>query len=547
MAKPGSKQLEDEVTCAICIEHFTDPRLLPCLHTFCRHCLEDLAEHSGKGKLVCPLCKVEYEIAVADIPSLKVNFPINNLISILSFLTSEDSDKKPVCEMCESGETSQGRCNDCAQFVCELCITGHKRMRPLQHHTIVSLEEVKSRRPLAMNVIYYCDKHKGKKLKLFCESCEEVICKDCTVVDHKNHDYLFTSDVIAREKEEILGRAKKVSPKVTDIEQAIALVEKAQEALEENKHATRRDLDAFIDKQISALEKMRADLKSEIDSACQKQEKQLTAERENLSVRLASARSSLDFAERLCTESCDVGLLSIRKEVLSQLSILAEKPVDLPFMEGGVRLVVDEEYWGSLSKNISILVPSGFEKSAILGTKGKEYIRDLLVFLSPVQRSANSQWELCYSAKRDGWNSKTFHEKCDGKAPNVVIVSVDGRYVFGGYTDVAWTMTDRGYQSSSASFLYSLFSRYGYRPEKLPLSATPGQQAIFDSTDRGPSFGGGHDLYISNEAGSNSQSYTNPYSYACPQGGTTNNYCNVFAGTQNFTPDDMEVFYEIAK
>ncbi|XP_048577411.1 uncharacterized protein LOC116611725 [Nematostella vectensis] len=567
MATSASRRLEDEVTCSLCIEHFNDPRVLPCLHSFCRHCLEELAVHSeGRGKLVCPLCKAEFQvichikrayqkyiyyyISPADVPSLKVNFMINSILSVLPLLTSEDSKKKPVCESCDSGEPAQGRCNECDHFVCEQCISAHKRFQPVQHHTILSFDEIKSGKLLAMSKTSYCTKHEGEVLKLFCESCKEVICRDCTVVDHKNHDYLFTSDVIAREKEEILGSAKKVASKITDIEQAMALVEETQQHLEENKRATRRDLDQFIDKQIGALEKMRSDLRGEIESACQKQEKQLTAQRETLSMRLASARSSLEFAERMCREANDVDVLSIRNEVLSQLSSLAEKPVDQPCTEGQVRLVVDDEYWGSFSKKISVDEHTVFEKSAILSGKGPEYLRDLLGFLQPVQQSPKSRWVRCFSAKRDGWAARTFHEKCNGKAPNIVLVSVGGRYVFGGYSDVAWTMSDRGWQSSSRSFLFTLCNKNGYRPEKLPLRDPPDKFAIYDHTSYGQVFGdpwfcGGSDLYIADNAGGNKVSRTEPHKYARPQGATFDGPCDVFAGTWTFTPDEMEVFHEV--
>ncbi|EDO30972.1 predicted protein, partial [Nematostella vectensis] len=188
MATSASRRLEDEVTCSLCIEHFNDPRVLPCLHSFCRHCLEELAVHSeGRGKLVCPLCKAEFQISPADVPSLKVNFMINSIISVLPLLTSDDSKKKPACESCDSGEPAQGRCNECDHFVCEQCISAHKNIKTLQHHTILSLDEIKSGKLLAMSKTSYCTKHKDKKLKLFCESCKEVICRDCTVVDHKNH------------------------------------------------------------------------------------------------------------------------------------------------------------------------------------------------------------------------------------------------------------------------------------------------------------------------------------------------------------------------
>ncbi|XP_048577294.1 tripartite motif-containing protein 45 [Nematostella vectensis] len=397
MATSASRRLEDEVTCSICKEHFNDTRVLPCFHSFCRHCLEELAVHSeGRGKLVCPLCKAEFQISPADVSSLKVNFMINSIISVLPLFTSEDSKKKTVCQMCDSGEPAQGRCNECDHFVCEQCISAHKRLRPLQHHTILSLDEIKSGKLLAMSKTTYCTKHKGKKLKLFCESCKEVICRDCTVVDHKNHDYLFTSDVIAREKEEILERAKKVTSKLTDIEQAMALVEKAQQHLDENKRAARRDLDQFIDKQIGALEKMRSYLKGEIESACQKQEKQLTAQRENLSMRLASARSSLEFAERMCREANDVDVLSIRNEVLSQLSSLAEKPVDQPCMEGGVRLVVDQEYWSPCQRRSRLM----YQAKSQLVNLSIQFLRSPPSSAAKVQSTSEISWDSCSPCSR---------------------------------------------------------------------------------------------------------------------------------------------------
>ena len=60
-------------------------------------------------------------------------------------------------------------------------------------------------------------------------------------------------------------------------------------------------------------------------------------------------------------------------------------------------------------------------------------------------------------------------------------------------------------------------------------------------------FGGGHDLYISTNAASNTGSYTNlGYTYNTPSiysYGTTT--CQSFlAGSHSFSPNDVEVFYE---
>ena len=61
----------------------------------------------------------------------------------------------------------------------------------------------------------------------------------------------------------------------------------------------------------------------------------------------------------------------------------------------------------------------------------------------------------------------------------------------------------------------------------------------------GPTFGGGHDIYISNNALSNSGSYTYcGQTYSVPSGYSAGN-CGFYTGVRPFTPTDIEVFYEI--
>ena len=61
-------------------------------------------------------------------------------------------------------------------------------------------------------------------------------------------------------------------------------------------------------------------------------------------------------------------------------------------------------------------------------------------------------------------------------------------------------------------------------------------------------FGGGFDLYISNNAASNSNSYTYcGHTYSLPPGYSASySSCRFYAGgsSAHFTPTDVEVFYE---
>ena len=114
-----------------------------------------------------------------------------------------------------------------------------------------------------------------------------------------------------------------------------------------------------------------------------------------------------------------------------------------------------------------------------------------------------------------------------------------------------FSLTDSSniYQYDSKAFLFSLVNKPGWAPVKLPQTGRYSSDAYsirFDSSD-GPTFGGGYDIHISSSASSNSISYSNlGHTYSAPSGYSySSTFARTFlAGTYNFTPDEVETFYE---
>ncbi|XP_032224429.1 uncharacterized protein LOC5500053 [Nematostella vectensis] len=161
--------------------------------------------------------------------------------------------------------------------------------------------------------------------------------------------------------------------------------------------------------------------------------------------------------------------------------------------------------------------------------------------LRPVQQSPSSTWRLCYRAGSHGWAASTFHSYCNNMGPTVTIVKTSS-YIFGGYTDQSWTGCNC-WKSSSKSFMFTIYNTFGYKPAKLPLRYSPHGHAIYDNYGYGPTFGGGHDLYITNYPDRNTNSYSS-HTYDRPRWCTSDS-CDVLAGSTSFYLSDIEVFYEV--
>ncbi|XP_074621554.1 uncharacterized protein LOC141880073 [Acropora palmata] len=178
----------------------------------------------------------------------------------------------------------------------------------------------------------------------------------------------------------------------------------------------------------------------------------------------------------------------------------------------------------------------GLDDSRILSGDTSK-ISQLNNWLLPhLRNSLKSYWALCWRANVHGWSSRTFHGNCDGKGPTVTIIKV-GSYIFGGYTDKSWRWS-AGYISSSKAFIYSLRNYYGYGYFKRDVTSS--SYAIYSYYNYGPTFGSGHDISIRGNSG---WYYRNSYSQCSSYRGR---YCsmNVFTGSRNFRPSNVEVYYE---
>ena len=102
IAEKSVEDLEKEITCAICHDHYTEPKVLPCLHYYCKQCIHRLTLRTGLDKpFSCPECPQ------GNVDELPTAFFVNRMKSVHSKLERAHGKVEAKCEMC-FGDRAEG-------------------------------------------------------------------------------------------------------------------------------------------------------------------------------------------------------------------------------------------------------------------------------------------------------------------------------------------------------------------------------------------------------------------------------------------------------
>jgi hypothetical protein len=148
-----------------------------------------------------------------------------------------------------------------------------------------------------------------------------------------------------------------------------------------------------------------------------------------------------------------------------------------------------------------------------------------------------SNINLLFDTQRDGDSSSTFHDKCDGKSPTLVVIKSKNGYVFGGYATSPWQANNDNPISAPNSFIFSLNQKQKYY-------ASSQQNSIINGGNRSNQRDsmmfriGCCDINIKHNCTNNGQNQTNCDKFSVPSQNILN------GGNRYFTVSNLEV-YEI--
>lgn len=104
------------------------------------------------------------------------------------------------CTGCEENVAASHFCTDCTEWLCELCAQAHRRVKVTKDHNVESVSQMSASvaassanvsAGMSKHCVMMCPAHPKELLKLYCETCVKLTCRDCQLEEHREHKYQF--------------------------------------------------------------------------------------------------------------------------------------------------------------------------------------------------------------------------------------------------------------------------------------------------------------------------------------------------------------------
>ena len=260
MTEEALKKLEQQLNCSICLDTYTNPKLLQCFHVYCQQCLVPLVDRDQRGQLglTCPICRQVTPVPNRGVAGLQSAFHINHLLEL------QDSFQK----LDNPAAALQG------------AVGGTTNAAP------------------SREAIRHCFQHPEKELELYCETCGELVCLKCAIKGlgkHFGHNCKELHQAFQEYKEEIISSLKPMEKQVATLKGVLAQLDTHCGEISDQREATEEEVHTTFRRLQEVLNVRETELIHQLHRITQSKLKALAVHRDKIETILAQLSSCLLF------------------------------------------------------------------------------------------------------------------------------------------------------------------------------------------------------------------------------------------------------------
>ena len=299
--------------CKLCGGYYCDLRLLHCLHTFCKSCLDSVVKENEE-KTSCPTC---HKVSPHPPHRLPRHVRLENEAAIARRLAKIQSEQS--CGSCDSKEQAEAYCHQCDASLCAFCIKCHKTLQGLRDHKVEALTNIST--SLTSSLVY-CTDHPGKVLEYYCTTCSSLICHECYMFEHKEHKYCRIQEAMTVENADITNSLPSLKKAHSTVSQSKEKVESVMLSITKRSEAIKSHINDIFQSIIAALEKRHQELLKEVDVFTLTKSSPLQTQLESLNELVSDIECVMSTCSEASEEFSPTEFLAIKctlSEVMSSL------------------------------------------------------------------------------------------------------------------------------------------------------------------------------------------------------------------------------------
>ena len=284
--------------CPVCLDNFVDARVLQCLHSVCKTCVDKMLVTAADGHVKCPVCRATVTLPSGGAACLPKDVTV---------LGTPIGGESLACDLCDDDKTKKKPttwCKTCRLAFCD----GHAVPHMIsagsngEMHNVVllhlAMQEISRESTHGQRgVVPMCSRH-NQPIRFHCGPCDVAICGDCgTIGDHRNHEPVrYIEEIIEERKREVFEKVDRLESEFTrKLEHSLQAVDHVSTELARRADEVRTDIRQAGKRAVQMLEAHVEQMVQDVDALEESRSKVLDQQEDELKSFLDSARNAIRF------------------------------------------------------------------------------------------------------------------------------------------------------------------------------------------------------------------------------------------------------------
>ena len=296
----------------------------------------------------CPTCHTEFTFkSNQDVTDLASSYFIKNMVEILAI--QEKAKATTSCSNCQ--DPAINHCASCQMFMCQKCCKSHDIWPANKSHNVLSVEQLSNPDSQAkMKRKLYCMKHEDKILEYYCETCKELCCIDCVVLNHskQNHSCLAMREITQKPRETLQSSCRTIDQKLSEGKEALNNICEVMKSLAKNaktaKDQIKKQKENILKIVTEKLDEKAKKMNEEVDEVYDEMHSKLSKQHNEIKEYVEKVQASVSLPRNLLKRGSVEEIISSQKLIDEKIEKLGnEKPEDIDAVnDGNIKYVPDD-------------------------------------------------------------------------------------------------------------------------------------------------------------------------------------------------------------